>query len=87
MSTDVKNNVIKRNGKEVIFDEAKIVNAIRKANQSVDKLHQMNDYQINGLRCGIDLLSEQCTGTLSGPVTRCEDRSSFPACKCTEVRD
>ena len=50
MSTDVKNNVIKRNGKEVIFDEAKIVNAIRKANQSVDKLHQMNDYHdcLNG---------------------------------------
>ena len=49
MSTDVKNNVIKRNGKEVIFDEAKIVNAIRKANQSVDKLHQMNDYQIKAV--------------------------------------
>lgn len=49
MSTDVKNNVIKRNGKEVIFDETKIVNAIRKANQSVDKLHQMNDYQIKAV--------------------------------------
>lgn len=49
MSTDVKNSVIKRNGKEVIFDEAKIVNAIRKANQSVDKLHQMNDYQIKAV--------------------------------------
>lgn len=49
MSTDVKNNVIKRNGKEVIFDEAKIVSAIRKANQSVDKLHQMNDYQIKAV--------------------------------------
>ena len=32
MTTDVKTNVIKRNGKEVSFDVSKIVNAITKAN-------------------------------------------------------
>ena len=30
MTTDVKTNVIKRNGKEVSFDVSKIVNAITK---------------------------------------------------------
>ena len=38
MTTDVKTNVIKRNGKEVSFDVSKIVNAITKANASVDHL-------------------------------------------------
>ena len=37
MTTDVKTNVIKRNGKEVSFDVSKIVNAITKANASVDQ--------------------------------------------------
>lgn len=49
MSVEVKTNVIKRNGKEVSFDVDKIVNAIRKANKSVDRLHQMNDYQIQAV--------------------------------------
>lgn len=43
---DVKTSVIKRNGEEVEFDLSKIINAIRKANEEVDKLHRMNDYQI-----------------------------------------
>ena len=30
MSTEVNANVIKRNGVEVIFDKAKIINAVRK---------------------------------------------------------
>ena len=34
MTTDVKTNVIKRNGKEVSFDVSKIVNAITKANEN-----------------------------------------------------
>ena len=46
MSIDVRTNVIKRNGEEVIFDLSKIVNAIKAANQGVDKIHQMNEYQI-----------------------------------------
>ena len=49
MSMDVKTNVIKRNGKEVSFDISKIVNAITKANESVDKLHRMNEYQIRAV--------------------------------------
>ena len=43
---EVKTSVIKRNGEEVVFDLSKIINAIRKANEEVDKLHRMNDYQI-----------------------------------------
>ncbi len=43
---EVKTNVIKRNGEEVSFDLDKIVNAIRAANREVDKLHQMNEYQV-----------------------------------------
>ncbi len=49
MTVDVRTNVIKRNGKEVSFDEEKIVNAIRKANASVDPIHQLNDYQIQAV--------------------------------------
>jgi len=43
---EVKTNVIKRNGEEVGFDLDKIINAIRAANREVDKLHQMNEYQV-----------------------------------------
>ena len=46
---EVKTNVIKRNGKEVSFDISKIENAIRKANQNVERIHQMNDYQIRAV--------------------------------------
>ncbi|MEA4818732.1 MAG: anaerobic ribonucleoside-triphosphate reductase, partial [[Clostridium] scindens] len=42
-------NVIKRSGEEVSFDLEKIINAIRKANKEVDRLHQMNEYQINAI--------------------------------------
>ena len=38
--------VIKRNGEEVIFDINKILNAIRKANNEIDPLYKMNEYQI-----------------------------------------
>lgn len=49
MSIEVKTNVIKRSGEEVSFDLEKIINAIRKANKEVDRLHQMNEYQINAI--------------------------------------
>ena len=42
MSTEVNANVIKRNGVEVIFDKAKIINAVQKANEEVPKLHQLS---------------------------------------------
>ncbi|HCE78304.1 MAG TPA: anaerobic ribonucleoside-triphosphate reductase, partial [Lachnospiraceae bacterium] len=43
---EIKTNVIKRSGEEVSFDISKIVNAISKANREVDKIHQLNEYQI-----------------------------------------
>ena len=46
MRIDVKTNVIKRNGEEVYFDLTKIINAIKAANNEVDRVHQMNEYQI-----------------------------------------
>ncbi|MCD7956418.1 MAG: anaerobic ribonucleoside-triphosphate reductase [Lachnospiraceae bacterium] len=46
MSTAVKANVIKRNGEEVTFDRSKIENAVRKANASVEPIHQLSEYQI-----------------------------------------
>ena len=46
MAIDVKTKVIKRNGEEVSFDISKIENAITKANAEVDRIHQMNEYQI-----------------------------------------
>lgn len=49
VKTEVKTNVIKRNGKEVSFDTLKIINAISKANQSVEQIHQMNDAQIKAV--------------------------------------
>ncbi|MFR8683030.1 MAG: anaerobic ribonucleoside-triphosphate reductase [Enterocloster sp.] len=49
MNVEVKTNVIKRNGEEVHFNSQKIVNAVHKANDEVDRLHQMNDYQIRAI--------------------------------------
>ena len=49
MSSEVNANVIKRNGVEVIFDKAKIINAVEKANEEVSKLHRLSHYQITAL--------------------------------------
>ena len=46
MDIQVKTKVIKRNGEEVDFHLEKIINAIKAANNEVDKIHQMNEYQI-----------------------------------------
>ena len=69
MTTDVKTNVIKRNGKEVSFDVSKIVNAITKANASVD--HAMIPLSIGYLLHNIDSQS-------SDPEALCERRSAHP---------
>ena len=58
---EVKTNVIKRNGKEVSFDISKIENAIRKANQNVERIHQMNDYQIRAVADNIAQQVEEST--------------------------
>lgn len=49
MSVEVKNKVIKRNGIEVAFDIFKIINAITAANNEVDNIHKMNEYQIRAI--------------------------------------
>ncbi|MCR5703637.1 MAG: anaerobic ribonucleoside-triphosphate reductase [Eubacterium sp.] len=41
--------VIKRNGEEVTFDVNKILNAIRKANNEIDPIYKMNEYQISAV--------------------------------------
>ena len=45
----VRINVIKRNGREVDFDQTKIIHAIEKANNEVDGIHQLNEYQIQAI--------------------------------------
>ena len=42
----VKTRIIKRNGKEVDFDVEKITNAISKANDEMDRIHQLSEDQI-----------------------------------------
>ena len=56
MEDTVTTNVIKRNGEEVHFDRAKIVNAITKANGNVERIHQMTPYQIEAIA---DTIAEQ----------------------------
>ena len=60
MEDTVTTNVIKRNGEEVHFDRAKIVNAITKANGNVERIHQMNPYQIEAIA---DTIGEQVQET------------------------
>ena len=45
----VKTRIIKRNGKEVDFDVEKITNAISKANNEMDRIHQLSEYQIEAI--------------------------------------
>ena len=55
MDIQVKTKVIKRNGEEVDFHLEKIINAIKAANKEVDKIHQMNEYQIIAIADNIAL--------------------------------
>ena len=45
----VKTKVIKRNGEEVGFDLEKIENAIRAANEEVDKIYKLNEFQVRAI--------------------------------------
>lgn len=45
----ITRRVIKRNGEEVGFDVQKILNAIRKANNEVEPIHRLNEYQIEAV--------------------------------------
>ncbi len=55
MDIQVRTKVIKRNGEEVDFHLEKIINAIKAANKEVDKIHQMNEYQIIAIADNIAL--------------------------------
>ena len=65
MDTAVKTNVIKRNGEEALFDISKIVNAIKAANNEVDKLYQLSDYQINAVADKIAKRSNEMTHAIN----------------------
>ena len=49
--------VIKRSGAEVMFDQTKIVDAVKKANVTVEPAHQLSDAQIQAVAC---LVTKQC---------------------------
>ena len=61
MDLEVKTRVIKRNGEEVDFRLEKIVNAIKKANEEVENIHRMNDYQIIAIAEKIAQQAEEFT--------------------------
>ena len=61
MDLEVKTRVIKRNGEEVDFRLEKIVNAIKKANEEVENIHKMNDFQIIAIAEKIAQQAEEFT--------------------------
>ena len=61
MDLEVKTRVIKRNGEEVDFRLEKIVNAIKKANEEVENIHRMNDFQIIAIAEKIAQRAEEFT--------------------------
>ena len=61
MNLEVKTRVIKRNGEEVDFRLEKIVNAIKKANEEVENIHRMNDFQIIAIAEKIAQQAEEFT--------------------------
>ena len=69
---DLKANVIKRNGEEVAFDITKIVNAITKANNEVDHIHRMNEYQIRAVADNIVGKVRECPHAVSVEEIRAE---------------
>ena len=61
MDLEVKTRVIKRYGEEVDFRLEKIVNAIKKANEEVENIHRMNDFQIIAIAEKIAQQAEEFT--------------------------
>ncbi len=51
--------VIKRNGEEVLFDISKIANAIKAANQEVEPIYSLNEYQIQAIADSVTKKIEQ----------------------------
>ena len=56
-------NIIKRNGVEAVYDENKIVTAIKKANGSVTEKDQLTDDQINSIAASITEVIKNGTRT------------------------
>ena len=61
METDVKVNVIKRNGEEVSFDLLKIANAIKAANNEVPQNERLTD-DLSAERISDPGNRRQCSG-------------------------
>ena len=55
--------IIKRNGAEEVFDQEKIINAIRKANSTVESKYRMTEVQINRIADAVILSCEQLNRT------------------------
>ncbi len=68
MMETITRRVIKRNGQEVGFDVHKILNAVRKANDSVEPIYRLNEYQIEAIG---KLVTDQITK--SNHATAVED--------------
>lgn len=49
--------IIKRSGQEAVFDEEKIINAVRKANKEVNEISRISEEDIKALA---DSVTEEC---------------------------
>lgn len=49
--------IIKRDGREVLFNGSKIAKAVAKANAEVSRIHQLNEFQIQAIA---DTVTKQC---------------------------
>ena len=61
----VNTNVIKRSGEEVSFNEEKIYNAVTKANNEVEPIHRLNEYQIQAVADMVSKWASQSTHAVS----------------------
>ena len=67
----ITRRVIKRNGEEVVFDVQKILNAIRKANNEVEPIHRLNEYQIEAV--GKTVMDQICQSNHATAVEDIQD--------------
>ena len=72
----ITRRVIKRNGEEVVFDVQKILNAIRKANNEVEPIHRLNEYQIEAVgKIVMDQISQSNHATAVEDIQDLVERS------------
>ena len=84
MDLEVKTRVIKRNGEEVDFRLEKIVNAIKKANEEVENIHRMNDFQIIAIAEKIAQQAEEFTHAVN--VEDIQDMVETGIWRCVVMR-